>query len=273
MKTKIQSLFSHNWSEVTGGERNEIVFERLNKTYGAYEIRTTYDNSLLKAFSATGLLIALFVSAYFIVRIIPDIKVLIPDSPSIVIDPPPVTLDPIHKPETYTHPAGSTTDNLKPVVTDEDIKPEENIIPKNPNDNKGTGNPLDTGSGPNLIPSGLGLTLPEIDTTTHTFGDVDKMPNFPGGDEEMYRFLKSNAHIPEVIREIGNVKEKVGVAFTVEKDGSISSVELIRGGCKYFQLNNEAIRVIKKMPIWEPGEQKGKPVKVRYNIPMRFEVK
>ena len=271
---KTSNLFSHNWSEVTGGERNEIVFERLNKTYGAYEIRTNYDHTLLKAFSATGILIVFLSAVFFIARSVPTAEKDIPDTGNIhITTPPDNTIIPKDIEQPKTNASSSSTDILKPVVTDEIIKPEDNIIPKNPNDNTGTGNPLDTGSGPALIPSGPGTTLAGVDTTTHDIAGVDKLPNFPGGDEEMYRFLKNNTHIPQVLIEMGNIKEKVGVAFTVEKDGSISTIELIRGGCKYAMLNNEAMRVIKKMPAWEPGEQKGKPVKVRFIMPMRFEVK
>lgn len=270
-----QKLFSQNWSEVTGGERNEIVFERLNKTYGAYEIRTNYDRTLVKAFSATGLLIVLLAAVFFIARTIPIVDPDIPDTGNtpFVLPPPenPFVPKQIEQPKTTS--ASSSTDMLKPVVTDDFLNPDYNIIPKNPDNNSnGTGNPKDTGTGQSFIPSGPGPNLPP-DTSTHDPGGVDKMPNFPGGDEEMYRYLKSNTRIPEVIKQIGNIKEKVGVAFTIEKDGSISSIALVHDGCQYPQLNNEAVRVIKKMPTWEPGEQHGTPVRVRLILPMRFEVK
>jgi protein TonB len=273
MKTKIHTLFSRNWSEVTGGERNEIVFERLNKTYGAYEIRTNYDNTLVKSFSATGLLILLLAAVFFITKSIPTIEVNIPDTGTEVIFHPPVNPDIPKIPEQPKTNASSApnTAQLKPVVTDEIINPDDNIIPKNTDNNsKGTGNPVDTGSSQTFIPSGPGPELPKIDSV---YDFPDKMPNFPGGEDELTRYLKSNTRIPEVIRQIGNIKEKVGVSFTIEKDGSISSIALIHDGCKYAPLNNEAVRVVKKMPTWEPGEQHGTPVRVRLILPMRFEVK
>jgi protein TonB len=64
----------------------------------------------------------------------------------------------------------------------------------------------------------------------------------------------------------------VGISFVIGKDGSVTDINLYRGTI-YSQLNNEAMRVITKMPKWEPGRQNGKPVKVRMILPIRFELK
>src|SRR5438045_3331956 len=102
---KKAQLFSQSWSEVTSGERNEIVFERLNKTYGAYEIRTNYDNTLVKAFVGTVSLIALLSAVYFIARTIPDIILPVPYLPPIVITPPSAIQPVIPKTDPVTPPA------------------------------------------------------------------------------------------------------------------------------------------------------------------------
>lgn len=272
MKTT-SKLFS-NWAEVTSGERNEIVFERLNKTYGAYEIRTNYDNTLTKAFAGTVLFIGLLTSTYFIVRTIPTPEIKIPDSEmfTLTIAPPEKEFVP-KQPEQPTTPTSSTA-NLKPEVTD-DRNIDDKPIPKNPdNNNLGTGNPLDTGSGEPFLPLGGGSGEKEIeDTATYWSTAIQELPKFPGGEEERQRFLKNNLRIPQQIKEIGRIKEKVGVIFTVNKDGTLADFAFVQGGSKYYELNNEAMRVTKKMPAWEPGRQNGMPVKVRMIMPIKFEVK
>ena len=273
MKTT-SKLFS-NWAQVTSRERNEIVFERLNKTYGAYEIRTNYDNTLTKAFAATLLFIGLLTSTYFIVRVIPIAELKIPKEEVITIQHPLIENPFIPKqPELPTTPASSSTANLKPDVTD-DRNIDDKPLPKNPdNNNLGTGNPLDTGKGEPFIPIAGGGGEEEIeDTTTYWSIAIQELPRFPGGDEQRKRFLQNNLRIPESIKEIGNIKEKIGVVFTVNKDGSIADFAFVQGGSKYYELNNEAMRVIKKMPDWEPGRQNGTPVKVRMIMPLTFEVK
>ena len=274
---KKQSLFSQNWSEVTSGERNQIVFERLHKTYGAYEIRTNYDNTLTKAFSATALLIVFLAAVFLITKAIPFIEIKIPKTDVVFIQPlitPDNLIIPKQPEQPLTNTSISSTDNLKPEVTDNNKDIDNKIIPENPTNNLGTGNPLDTGNSELFNPIPLGGGGKEIeDTATYWSIAIQEQPKFPGGDDERQRFLRNNLHIPEIIKEIGNIKEKVGVVFTVSKNGSITNIELVQGGSKYYELNNEALRVIKKMPAWEPGRQNGAPVNVRLIMPIKFEVK
>ncbi|MFA8300251.1 MAG: energy transducer TonB [Hyphomicrobiales bacterium] len=96
---------------------------------------------------------------------------------------------------------------------------------------------------------------------------VEKMPNFPGGLRELNKYLARNIKYPIVARESG-IQGKVYLAFVVEPDGSISNIKLLRGiggGC-----DEEAIRVIKNMPKWDPGKQRNKPVRVSYQVPVCF---
>ena len=99
------------------------------------------------------------------------------------------------------------------------------------------------------------------------FTIVQDMPSFPGGDGAMLSFLGKNIKYPTLAKESG-IQGTVYVTFVVEKDGSVSDVKVLRGiggGC-----DEEAIRVVKSMPKWTPGKQRGKPVKVQYNLPCRF---
>ena len=99
------------------------------------------------------------------------------------------------------------------------------------------------------------------------FTIVEKMPTFPGGEAELFKWLGKNIQYPTMAQDAG-IQGVVFVTFVVEKDGSVTGVRVLRGiggGC-----DEEAIRRVKQMPRWEPGEQRGKPVKVQYNLPVRF---
>jgi len=98
---------------------------------------------------------------------------------------------------------------------------------------------------------------------------VEQMPDFPGGTEELLKYIGQNTKYPALARET-EVQGVVYVNFVVERDGRISSVKVIRGigaGC-----DEEAVRVVKTMPQWNPGRQNGKPVRVSFNIPIRFQL-
>lgn len=99
------------------------------------------------------------------------------------------------------------------------------------------------------------------------FTVVEESPSFPGGDEARIRFLQENIEYPQMARESG-IQGTVYVTFVVEPNGSVSGVRVLRGiggGC-----DEEAVRVIKKMPKWNPGKQRGKPVRVQFNMPIKF---
>jgi len=96
---------------------------------------------------------------------------------------------------------------------------------------------------------------------------VENMPEFPGGESAMYKFIGKNIEYPRMAKESG-ISGRVFVTFVVEKDGSVTDVKILRGiggGC-----DEEAVRVIKKMPRWSPGKQRGKPVRVQYRMPIKF---
>jgi protein TonB len=96
---------------------------------------------------------------------------------------------------------------------------------------------------------------------------VEDQPGYPGGDEARLTYLRDNIKYPEMAKESG-IQGTVYVTFVVEKDGSISNVKVLRGiggGC-----DEEAVRVIKNMPKWKPGKQRGRPVRAQFNMPIRF---
>ena len=99
------------------------------------------------------------------------------------------------------------------------------------------------------------------------FKVVEQMPGFPGGDKARIKFLIENLKYPEDARKKG-IQGRVYVSFVVEKDGLISNIELLRGiggGC-----DEEAMRVVSIMPNFEPGLQRGKSVRVKFTLPIKF---
>ncbi len=99
------------------------------------------------------------------------------------------------------------------------------------------------------------------------FTVVESMPEFPGGAGELYKYLGQNIKYPPLAKESG-IQGRVFVNFVVEPDGSISNVKVLRGiggGC-----DEEAVRVVESMPSWKPGKQRGKAVRVSYNLPIKF---
>jgi TonB family protein len=96
---------------------------------------------------------------------------------------------------------------------------------------------------------------------------AEQMPEFNG---DLQKYLAKNINYPTSARELG-LSGKVIASFVVEKDGSVSNVEILRAAGKDFDA--EAIRVIKSMPNWKPGKQNGKPVRIRFTLPITFALK
>jgi len=99
------------------------------------------------------------------------------------------------------------------------------------------------------------------------FTIVEEQPSFPGGEEARMKFISSNTKYPQIARETG-IEGRVFVTFVVEKDGSITNIKLLRdigGGC-----GEEAMRVVRAMPKWIPGKQRGQSVRVQFNMPISF---
>jgi len=272
---KTQQLFSPGWSEVTSGERNQIVFEHKNKSYGAFEIRNTYDKSLLKAFSVTVLFILLVSAALLSPKKRDDKQIKPPFVPDTTTFVKPDDHPPVEPPTTPITPPPSNPDAfLKPIVTDDSVLSnlDSTLFMANNNSGSTNGNPKDTGTvDPNIFGTGKENKKPFDDNEPIDGIDVQEVPEFPGGDEALINFIRKHIYYPEIIKEIGG-KGVVDVGFLIDKEGNVENV-YVRHGCKYNELNNEAVRVIKMLPAWHPGRQQGVAVKVRMNLPVRFELK
>lgn len=104
-----------------------------------------------------------------------------------------------------------------------------------------------------------------------TFTVVEEMPEFKGGVSAMMEFLSMNMKYPQAAVK-AKLQGRAVVGFVVRKDGTVSDVHITKSA-GYAVLDEEAMRVVKAMPAWEPGKQKGKPVNVKYNVPITFRLK
>lgn len=151
----------------------------------------------------------------------------------------------IPKPTTIFKPVENTTKDVKDILIDVEVKPDEPNIDYPP-----------------IAPT----PEPEVDENV-LFTAVQENPEYVGGEEARIMFLRKNIVYPQIARE-ANIQGTVYITFVVEKTGEITNVKLERGiggGC-----DEESIRVTKAMPKWKPGKQREKPVRVQYTVPIKF---
>lgn len=243
----------------------EMVFENKNKAYGAYAIRKAYhDNvtfSLILSSAFFGLLALLAVSFTNRTVEIPDTETgnktpIISSIVEVFIQPKDPNPKPIEKPkETPKTESGVKEASDTPQKSDGKINENQNFS-KNPN-------PFGMDS---VAPKDPEIKKPEIIETGKVETFVDKMPEM----DNMRQFIVDNLVYPRIAVENGTTGV-VGVTFVVEVDGSITDIKLMNSigdGCE-----QEAKRVVSIMPKWHPGINKGKPVRVQCNLPIKFRLK
>lgn len=116
------------------------------------------------------------------------------------------------------------------------------------------------------------IAIPDegVSGESEVFVVVEEMPSFPGGDARLLEFLYRELRYPSLALE-SKIQGLVVVQFIIDENGNITQPSITRGiggGC-----DEEALRVVKSMPVWKPGKQRGRAVKVRYNLPVRFQLK
>lgn len=100
---------------------------------------------------------------------------------------------------------------------------------------------------------------------------IDEIPEYPGGDQAMYQFVKDNIIYPDSARNNG-IQGRVVCQFIVDKDGSITDIEVVRSSGD-TSLDEEAVRVIGLMPKWKPGIARKQPARIRMTLPLNFKLK
>ncbi len=257
---------------------NDIVFEHRNKAYGAYELRTHYTTNINRALFIGVACFGLMLLTNFIFARQKDEKVVIFDGGKTLTDYPLENLPPIEKPKDVEPPKPieqvKTVAFLVPEVVEEtnnEIPPPDYDAMKDAVISNKTQDGIETeeiAAAPPTETKSVEKTiveLPEEDNTA--FITVEVQPSFMGGNSEMYKFLGKNLKYPAAAQR-ANIQGKVFLSFIVEKDGSITDIETMKGigfGC-----DEEAMRVVKLMPKWIAGKQNGRNVRVKFTIPVFF---
>jgi protein TonB len=262
----------------------DIIFEKRNKSYGAYDLRKYYPGRLKLALGFMFATAATFSAFTLMPEKEHDLTIItcpIADTKLIEIKPQPKEaekkIQEVLKPKEQTV-ANKTpvtqkafTNNLKIVANN--VKT-DSIVTIRPEDNTGTTTIIIPTSGPFLVQptkteSVGGGKKPTviIDKTTPMDGDaVEVLPSYPGGMDALRKFLKKNLQSPTDMENGETVN--VRVKFVVDYTGKLKSFVTVLDGGKAY--NEEVIRVLKKMPDWIPGKTRGENVSVYYVIPVKF---
>ena len=259
----------------------DIIFERRNKAYGAYNLRKFYGNRLKLALGFM-LVIATGFAAF---TLLPDKARValerIYNNPETILTQVDIKPPEAPKPPELPKPAVSalTPVNQKQVTNNiavvDDVTKTNKINTIAPTDNIGTDNIDNAKTGPLLITpdkteTGAGApekTAPAIDKTSPMDADaVDVKPAYPGGNDALRKFLQKNLENP-YDNENGETISVI-VRFVVGYDGKLKQFIVVKDGGDIY--NKEVLRVLKKMPDWIPGKARGENVSVYYNIPVRF---
>lgn len=118
-----------------------------------------------------------------------------------------------------------------------------------------------------IINYGEGDGEGEVYAEDEIFAVVEEMPSFPGGDAALMSYISKSIKYPSIAQENG-IQGRVICTFVINRDGKVTNAEVIRSVDP--SLDKEALRVINNMPAWKPGKQRGKPVRVKYTLPIVF---
>lgn len=278
---KLANLNSTEWCD--------IIFENKNKEYGAFVLRQTSWKRHLIAF-------ALILSATVFVSFIP----MIVESVEAKTAKMSITIDGEREVSVLEKPEDLMAEALPPavpeppkfikmdkfvpptIVIDDDVTEEDETmktmneltesnsaigaftVEEGSTDEEAVRKTLENAA---IISEGSGSGK-EMTTGPVTFAEV--MPEFPGGEAELHKFIQSNLNYPVVDQENGT-EGRVSIRFVVDKNGDITNIEVLRGISP--SCDREAVRVVKNMPRWIPGKQNGTPVPVYFNLPIVFKLK
>ena len=113
----------------------------------------------------------------------------------------------------------------------------------------------------------MSAPVEEEEVSNEIFTVVEDMPSFPGGDKALMQYIGKSMKYPVIAQENG-IQGRVIVSFVIERDGRVADATVVRGVDP--SLDKEALRVVNSMPAWTPGKQRGKPVRVKYTLPVTF---
>ncbi|MCA0333128.1 MAG: energy transducer TonB [Bacteroidetes bacterium] len=275
--------------EILRADMLDILFEGRNKAYGAYDLRKRYPKFVARAILITVVLTVAILSYSFIKNklagFFPDKPIEVEANITNLEAPPPMEENEPPPPEQTAPPPPpekASVQYVPPVVkevvaqevemtTVKDLKdkdPGTKTFEGDPNATDNI-NPLNDAP-PGLFESTEKKVVAKVEDENKIFTVVEQQPEFPGGTGAMYKWIGENLKYPSEARNNG-LQGKVILQFTVEKNGDIANVKVVRdavgGGA-----GDEAMRVVKKMPNWKPGKQNGKSVRVQFTLPVTFKL-
>ncbi|MBR4389382.1 MAG: energy transducer TonB [Prevotella sp.] len=274
--------------DLTSNEWTDLVFQSKNKEYGAFPLRRNTGKRNLWSIIIMFLAAILGFSAFTIVKTI-QANARVENTQEVVLsdiaekkDKPKVEKKPeIKIPEQQKMPekVASSVKFTEPVIKKDNLVKEDNQLKQQEDLSESTtkigaldvkGND-EGGEVLKVEKAEIEQPKPEPkkEEDNKVFDVVEQQPAFPGGQGALLSWLSSNIHYPAVAEENG-IQGRVVVSFVVEKDGSISNVQVVRGVDP--SLDKEAARVVKSMPKWTPGKQNGQAVRVKYNVPVTFKL-
>jgi periplasmic protein TonB len=248
----------------------DIVFENRNQAYGAYVIRKVYSKNVIMGVIITALTIAAVIWVPKIVEYFQGEEVVEKAPPRKLVytelsapppidkpkpPPPQIQLPKLQKVIKFVPPKVVKEEVVEEVPTIEEIKQNEVAAVEIEGDAE--------------VVFEEPVEAVVVEDENKVFTVVEQQPEFDGGYEGMMNFIKKNMKYPASARRMG-IDGTVFVTFVVGKDGSINDVKVLRGISA--DCDKEAVRVVQAMPNWKPGKQNGKPVLVRFNLPIKFKL-
>ena len=270
--------------DLISNEWTDLVFEGRNQSYGAYKLRKTTGKRNLWALIIVALAAVLLYLGLQLQRMAEankkventqavELAKLNTEKKEAKVEKKEVIRQ---EPEKVVEQVKSSVKFTAPVIKkDEEVKEEDEIkIDEVQKSDKAVGAFTVEGNdevGGAVLKAKEDIAAPEppkhVVEETKIFTVVEQMPMFPGGDAALMGYLRDNMHYPTVAAENG-VQGRVVVGFVVERDGSITDVNVLRSVDP--SLDREAMRVVKAMPKWTPGKQNGSAVRVKYQVPVTF---
>lgn len=261
-------IFSASWCE--------IVFEKRNKAYGAYQLRKRYEKNIFVAVIVAVSFFIVAMTAPLIIDLIKsnvgDDEILKISDEKILTEPPPIDKDqPPPPPVEPPPPLKSTIKFTPPVIVKDElvtdtVRTQEDLSEKVVATKTQEGDSVH-GADLSLLGDAKGVEDPEANKI---FLVVEQSSEFPGGDDARAKFLRDNIHYPPIAKENG-IQGTVYVTFVIDKEGKVTDASIRKG--VGAGLDEEALRVIKLMPSWKPAKQAGKAVRQQFTLPIRFALK
>ena len=253
----------------------ELVFDDKNKDYGAYDLRKHYAQNQVKAMLITFFGVALLFAAYVVLKSKANVSDRVIQVYTIP-NPPTIKKDEVIPPRTETTKPPTQAATIKfPVMVPTDDPAAENPPTIIELDGKAISTETKSGSEsinidlPSDGPGSGGMKDLTEDNTPKDMATVEVLPQPFGGETAWAKFLQKNLHYPPQAVD-AHAQGKVFLSFIIEKDGHITDGVVERG--VGYGLDEEAVRVLKLAPAWKPGIQNGHQVRVKFTMPISFQL-